>query len=107
MNILITGGRATGKTILMEALKLYYEKRGDAVTVVDDRGNFTASLREYQTHLQYIERKIEVSKSSENDHCLLISQAPPSKIYRYYSTEEKPTLYDFVIQCTANWGQVK
>lgn len=94
MNILIFGNKASGKTLLVNFLKDYYEQKGHKVNMFDEE-NCTDSRKDYERNLKIVVKSLVSTLGKEDKHTLITTQGIPSQIYGFYKTEERPRLYDY------------
>jgi len=84
MNILIYGPMASGKTLLANALKYYYESHKQKVGIISDGNNYTSSVSEGERLRELGERKLYLTKNSKLRHSIVTTQAYPDQIYGFY-----------------------
>lgn len=94
MNVIIYGKRASGKTILAEQLAKYYRRKKQKVTIIND-DIYTMSRKEYDQNLKKALEILSKTKDNKREHIIITTQASPDMIFRFYSTVDEPSLYDY------------
>lgn len=93
MNIIFYGARATGKSVMADALADYYKKLGREVRVIND--DFTVTLAQERDGIRILERTVGRTKR----HTIVTTQAKRDRIYRLVPTVEHSSLYDYAYAC--------